>query len=183
VERGFGTAQDRLVKGMRVAGVSTLEQANQYLDEKFIPWWDQTLTVVAANLDNAHRPLDGRHDLAAILSRVESRQVGNDYTLRFEGGVYQVERKDICAGLRGADVRMEKRLDGSLAVRFRDRYLSVSVCALRPKQAQTKPAARPRVASKPRKRSDWNQNFDLKKAPKVWQAADRSGARSQGPQW
>jgi hypothetical protein len=38
VERNFGTAQDRLVKGMRVAGVKTLEQANQYLEESYLTW-------------------------------------------------------------------------------------------------------------------------------------------------
>src|ERR1035438_9436798 len=38
VERGFSTAQDRLVKGMRVAGVTTLEQANHYLETEFLPW-------------------------------------------------------------------------------------------------------------------------------------------------
>jgi DNA-binding Lrp family transcriptional regulator len=38
VERGFATAQDRLVKGMRVAGVATLEQANHYLETEFLPW-------------------------------------------------------------------------------------------------------------------------------------------------
>src|ERR1035441_3681488 len=38
VERGFLTAQDRLVKGMRVAGVKTLEQANHYLETEFLPW-------------------------------------------------------------------------------------------------------------------------------------------------
>jgi transposase len=38
VERGFLTAQDRLVKGMRVAGVTRLEQANRYLETEFLPW-------------------------------------------------------------------------------------------------------------------------------------------------
>jgi len=45
VERGFSTAQDRLVKGMRVAGVTTLEQANHYLENEFLPWVNETLAV------------------------------------------------------------------------------------------------------------------------------------------
>src|SRR5208337_871220 len=80
VERGFATAQDRLVKGMRVAGVTTLEQANQYLETEFLPWVNATLAVVPANADDAHRRLEKHHDLAAILSHVEKRQVNNDYT-------------------------------------------------------------------------------------------------------
>ena len=72
VERGFLTAQDRLVKGMRVAGVTTLKQANHYLETEFLPWVNATLAVVPANADDAHRPLEKQHDLAAILSHVES---------------------------------------------------------------------------------------------------------------
>jgi hypothetical protein len=42
IERSFDTAQDRLVKGMRVAAVKTLAQANQHLATEFLPWWNQT---------------------------------------------------------------------------------------------------------------------------------------------
>ena len=76
VERGFLTAQDRLVKGMRVAGVTTLEQANHYLETEFLPWVNATLAVAPANADDAHRTLEKHHDLAAILSHVESRIKG-----------------------------------------------------------------------------------------------------------
>ena len=62
VERSFQTAQDRLVKGLRVAGAKTLEEANQYLKTEFIPWWNRTLTVVPASADDAHRSLGPRHN-------------------------------------------------------------------------------------------------------------------------
>jgi hypothetical protein len=58
VERGFLTAQDRLVNGMRVAGVATLEQANRYLETEFLPWVNATLAVEPASADDAHRPLE-----------------------------------------------------------------------------------------------------------------------------
>ncbi|HEX3876135.1 MAG TPA: hypothetical protein VHW24_04065 [Bryobacteraceae bacterium] len=80
MERSFHTAPDRLVKGLRVAGAKTLEQANAYLEAKFIPWWNQTLAVVPASSDDAHRPLGKEHSLATSLSYVETRQVSNDYT-------------------------------------------------------------------------------------------------------
>jgi len=48
IERSFLTAQDRLVKGLRVAQVNNLEGANQYLHQHFVPWWNQHLVVVAA---------------------------------------------------------------------------------------------------------------------------------------
>ena len=183
VERGFGTAQDRLVKGMRVAGVTTREQANEYLEQEFLPWWEQALTVAPANREDAHRPLEGKHCLAAILSYVESRRVGNDYTIRFQSQVYQIERKEVCAGLRGGTVRVEKRLDGSAAVRFRERYLAVTRCPLRPKAeaARIPPHQPARSGTSPRRASHWGKNFDLRKGPKVWQAAEFSGAKRQEP--
>jgi transposase len=137
VERGFGTAQDRLVKGLRVAGAATLEQANAYLENEFLPWWNRTLTVLPASADDAHRPLGKEHCLAAILSHVETRQVANDYTIRFENKLYQIPRTDVCAGLRGGTVHVEKRLDGALAVRFQGRYVTVAECAPRPKEPVT----------------------------------------------
>jgi DNA-binding Lrp family transcriptional regulator len=178
VERSFDTAQDRLVKGMRVAGVTTLEQANRYLEKEYLPWWNETLTVAPTSADDAHRALQKHHDLAAILSHVENRQVRNDYTLQFESQIYQIQRQDICTGLRGARVRVEKRRDNSVFVQFRERYLAVSHCQVRPTQAQPKPATKPGPASPPKKRSNW-RNFDLQKAPKLWQAAKSPGIRSQ----
>lgn len=179
VERNFGTAQDRLVKGMRVAGVKTLEQANQYLTEDYLVWWERELTVEPASPDDAHRPLEKVHHLAGSLSCVETRQVRPDYTLRWDGKLYQIERQAVVSGLRGANVRIEKRLDGSLAVRHGERYLPIQECAVadKPKASPQKPTAQKGRAK--RRGNDWNKNFDLKKGPKVWQAAQESGCRPE----
>jgi transposase len=178
VERNFLTAQDRLVKGMRVAGVTTIEQANEYLTNDYLVWWERELTVKAANPDDAHRPLEKSHSLAASLSCVETRQVRPDYTLRLDGKLYQIEHQAVVTGLRGSNVRIEKRLDGSVAVRHRERYLPVKECAPaerpKPKTPQAKSAPRRRVG---RRGSDWNKKFDLNKGPKVWQAAQLSERR------
>src|SRR5216683_1584119 len=143
VERNFQTAQDRLVKGMRVAGVKTIEQANQYLEQEYLVWWERELTVEPANADDAHRPLDKSHNLAASLSQVETRQVGNNYTFRVDGKLYQIEREGIVIGLRRATVRVEKRLDGSLAVRHGERYLPLKPCAPAEKKATVTPRVEP----------------------------------------
>jgi hypothetical protein len=176
VERNFGTAQDRLVKGMRVAGVKTIEEANAYLTNDYLAWWEREMTVEAANPDDAHRGLDKGHDLAASLSHVEMRQVRPDYTLPWEGKLYQIQRQAITAGLRGAKVRVEARLDGTLAVRHGVRYLPIEECVGAEKPQKTQ---KPVKTRRPQQRgSDWNKNFDLKKGPKVWQAAEASGHRT-----
>jgi transposase len=161
IERSFQTAQDRLVKGLRLAGAQTLEQANAYLEAKFLPWWNAKLTVVPASADDAHRPLAKDHSLPASLSYVETRQVGNGYTIQFDHKIYQIARPDIRAGLRGAPVRIEARLDGSLAMRFRSHYLVVTECSVRPKAvAAAKNKLRTPVAA-PRPKSQWMKNFHL----------------------
>jgi hypothetical protein len=79
------------------------------------------------------------HDLAAILSHVEKRRVNSDYTFRLEAKIYRIVRQDICAGLRGSDIRVEQRRDGSVTARFGSRYLRIERCDQRPKGAPAKP--------------------------------------------
>jgi biotin operon repressor len=115
VERGFSTAQDRLVKGLRVAGANSLEQANAYLEQQFLPWWNRTLTVQPKNNSDAHRPLAREHDLASSLSHVEERQISNGYTVQYHGATYQIPAHQVRTGMRGSKLRVEARLDGTLS--------------------------------------------------------------------
>jgi hypothetical protein len=177
VERNFGTAQDRLVKGMRVAGVKTIEQANEYLSNDYLAWWERELTVEAANPDDAHRRLDKSHNLAACLSHVETRQVRPDYTLQWDGKFYRILPPAIVSGLRGADVRVEARLDRSLAVRHGERYLPIEECDAPSKLKDVRPVKAIKTHRAGGRGSDWNKNFDLKKSPKMWDAARASGYR------
>jgi hypothetical protein len=173
VERCFETLQDRLVKGLRVAGASSLEEANAYLEGEFLAEWEDHFAVQARNPTEAHRWLSGEHDLAAILSQVQTRVVTNDYTLRFEGRSYRIARQGIRAGLRGSRVRVEKRLDGTVAVKFRDHYLPVARCEAKPSEvatgAQEEKIDRPAPAkSKAKHASLWMKNFHLGQGPPLW---------------
>jgi transposase len=149
VERSFGTAQDRLVKGLRVADACTLREANRYLEQEFVPWWNQHLRVLPASDADAHRQLGAEHNLAAALSIVETRQVDNDYSFRYDSKKWLIARADIRPGLRGATVRTEQRLDGTLAVRFQDRYLRFTQCV--PPQPKAVAVAAPAAKAKKRK--------------------------------
>ena len=126
-----------------------LEEANAYLEREYLPWWNQNLAVPPADPADAHRPLGKEHDLAAILSHVEQRQVTNDYTVRYDGKVYQIDRRDIQAGMRKAWMRVEERLDGTIAAQFQGRYVRVRRCApplpelASPKTTEAKARAQP----------------------------------------
>jgi transposase len=164
VERFFGTAQDRLVKGLRLAGADRLEAAQTYLEEAYLPHWNQTFTVLPASSTDAHRPLRAEHELAAILSLVEERIVTCDYTIRYQGKIFQIARGDIRPGLRGGRVRVEQRLDGSMAVKFRQYGLSVAECLAQPKTSSPrKPASAPRL--RPKVVHNWMKDFHLRKSP------------------
>jgi hypothetical protein len=121
VERSFGTAQDRWVKELRLAGVTTVDGANAVL-ERLLPAHNRRFAKPARQAGDAHRPLGPRHDLAAILSIQEERVVANDYTIRFRNRFYQL-LKPVHPGERGGRVVIELRLDGSMAIRFRGKYL------------------------------------------------------------
>ncbi|MGH9824623.1 MAG: ISNCY family transposase [Blastocatellia bacterium] len=179
IERSFATAQDRLVKGLRLAGVKRLAEANQYLETEFLPWWDRTLAVEAREPQDAHRPLEQGHDLDAILCPVETRKVKTDYTFQFEGQPYVIERADIGTGLRGADLRIEKRRDKTIAVRFQNRYLRYRSCQRSPKLKPAKTVLEVKSqAKRPAPRSKWMKDFLNKKGPSIGKAIAVSNATS-----
>ena len=128
IERLFETLQDRLVKEMRLAGIDTIAAANHFLEMHFLPEWEQRFTVAPRNPRNAHRRLGREHRLEEILSVRVARKVADDHTVRWEGNRWGVPREEVCAGLRGAQVEIERRLDGSHWLRFRGRYLRLRHC-------------------------------------------------------
>jgi transposase len=122
VERSFQTEQDRLVKELRLAGIQTIDAANLFLEQTYLPERNRRFAVLPASSVDAHRPV-GEYDLAAILSVQTLRTVASDYTVRHEGRRYQIDRRSIRGGLRGSKVLVEDRIDGSMKLRWQGRYL------------------------------------------------------------
>jgi len=129
VERFNGTAQDRLVKELRLVGATTMDEANGVLEKTFLPWFNRRCTVKPVSPNNAHRAFYPSMELSAILSIQEIRKVANDYTIRLENRIYQI-LPPAYPGLRGGRVIIQKRLDGSLHIRFKDHYLKYQVFPL-----------------------------------------------------
>lgn len=184
VERFFETAQDRWVKEMRLADVVTRAAANTLARCQLIPEFNRRFTVTPASPNDAHRPLGREHNLAAILSVQHGRVVTNDYTVRFENRIYQVD-KPIYPGLRGGRVVIELRLDGTMAIRFGDKYLKYheipaareSLGGAAPQTPRSLPPSRPtpggrRKAAAPVEEAD---------SPGVQPAGGRSGCTPAEP--
>lgn len=160
VERCFGTLQDRLVKALRRAGVGNLEQANEYLEREFLKEWNRRWTNKPASATDAHRRVRKDQKLASILSYVEQRTVSNDYTVSWQGRRYQIPAEQLRPRMRGAKVRVEKRLEGELVARWEQREMALQECAegeetKRAARAVQKPSAK---AAKSPKRN-WMQGF------------------------
>jgi transposase len=125
VERSFRTLQDRLIKELRLEGICDIDSANCFLKERYIDEHNERFAVGPASDHDAHRSAEG-FDLDAILSHQQTRVVTNDYTIRYDNTHYQIMRESVAGGLRGSKVIVQRRLDDSIHVRFRDTYLAVT---------------------------------------------------------
>lgn len=132
VERLFGTLQDRWVKELRLAGVKTIAEANALLDARLVPEFNRRFSVKAASPTDAHRAVGAGVCLEGILSLQYMRRVSNDYTVRFRNEHYQL-LPPAAPGLRGGQVVIERRLDGSTHIRFRRQYLKYTAISEGPR--------------------------------------------------
>ncbi len=136
VERVFGTLQDRLVKELGLAGVTTVKEANIFL-ETYLLKFNEQFGVRPVKEGSAHVPVVSGANLARVFSLQEERRVGNDFTVRFENGWYQIEKEQSATVLQRDAVMVEKRLDGSIVMRLarNDRYLKIRKLPMRPLRA------------------------------------------------
>lgn len=148
VERTFGTAQDRLIKEMRVAGISTPDSANRFLADYWLPFWNERFAVEPHDALDAHRPLPPGIDLEALFADTETRKVARDFTIRFKNRYWQIPEREARGIHPGDEVVVESRLGGDLHFRLGHRYLAVeSLGRVRPQATPTKP--KPAKARKP----------------------------------
>jgi len=111
-ERANRTLQDRLVKELQSHGIRSMARANRYLDEVFIPAYNEEFSRAPAVSESGFAPL-GATDLEQIFCHREVRQVQRDNTLSLEGTLMQIPRQPgrrTCAGL---EVEVRRHLDGT----------------------------------------------------------------------
>jgi transposase len=115
IERANRTLQDRLVKEMRIQGIKTLEEGNQFL-AKFIEEYNTKFSKKPMKSVDLHRPLDGKLDLNRTLSRYEERTLTKDLTFQFHNTHYKILQP--ARYNRGKQI--EVRIDGKGGIRAFD---------------------------------------------------------------
>ena len=115
IERVWGTFQDRLVSELRLAGATTIQQADNVLWD-FLPRFNQRFAVPAAQPGSAYRQLPTGVCLDAVLCFKYIRSVANDNTVRFNGTTLQLLPDVYRMSYARAKVEVQERLDGSIVV-------------------------------------------------------------------
>jgi hypothetical protein len=114
-ERNFGTWQGRLPQELRLQQIGTLEEANQFLRERYVAEFNQRFQVAPAQRGNAFVPCRSG-DLELVFSLQFERSVNRDNTLSFQNLSLQIERVRWRATLAGCQVVAHQHLDGTLSL-------------------------------------------------------------------
>jgi transposase len=154
VERMNGVLQDRLVKALRLAGISDLESANRYWDGAFLPEFNRRFARAAASPLDVHRAVP--RNLDEVLSWEEERVVQRDWTVACGGQWYQLDQQHEALSLVGRRVIVRTLRDGRVQLEYRGKKLKWRPLPERavqqPKPVKTRRVVMPPAASHPWRR-------------------------------
>lgn len=127
VERLFRTLQDRLVKAMRLKGITSVDEGNRFLEQTFIPAFNRKFSVVPRETGDFHRTLTKRElaELPDVLCRHEHRVVQHDFTISFRTQWYQILPTPGLAIRPKEIVLVREYPDGRLGFFLRHRSLNI----------------------------------------------------------
>jgi hypothetical protein len=126
VEKMNGTLQRRLVKEMRLNKIDTIEVANIFLKEIFIPKFNSQFAIIPKKKNDLHQKLnnDEKENLNKILSIQSERIINNDYTVRFKNNYYQLTETQPTTVYKKDRVTIEEHLSGEIKICNRKHYLN-----------------------------------------------------------
>lgn len=163
VERLFGTLQDRLLKELRLANISTIKKANKFL-KIYIPKFNQKFAVIPQVQANLHKEIDKQTQikLPQFFSIQFGRKVNNDHTIMFKNKFYQLDETQPTTVFKKDSVIVEEHLDDEIKIRLNSHYLNFQILPERPKKVNLKLCALTRQKSGyiPPKNHPW-RNFNL----------------------
>jgi transposase len=123
IERKFGVFQDRLCSELRLHNISTLEDANRYLWERFIPKNNRMFSRTAKEPGSAYRPLPKGVSLKDVFCLKEERTVAGDNTISYNGKIFQILPNKYRISFYKAKVEVREYLDGSINIFYQRKRL------------------------------------------------------------
>ena len=155
IERIFRTFQDRVIKEMRLKGIKTKEEANEFLSH-YLPIYNKKFSFKAAKEGDLHRAIPEGLDIDKILCIKTKRALRNDFTIAHDRNLYQIEER-----INRKEVIVEDRIDGSIAITYNDRALKFKEILMRPVRDKiTEPKltqSRPKKAYIPAEDHPWKK--------------------------
>lgn len=136
VEKLFKTLQDRLIKELRLHNISTIKEANEFLEKEFLPKFNAKFMVVARSKANLHKKLNEQEKkkLDSIFSRQYRKVVMNDFTVSHKKNCYQLEKIQPATICKQDRITVEERLDQSIRFRLRGKYLNYKLLPEKPQK-------------------------------------------------
>ena len=116
-ERNFGTWQGRLPQELRLAGIVSLEAANEFLRKRYIAEFNGKFQVKAAQSGTAFRRC-GRKDLDWIFTVQTERVVAKDNTVAMGERLWQIAKSRFRHTLAGCTVTIHEHLNGRISIRY-----------------------------------------------------------------
>lgn len=135
IERANQTLQDRLVKELRLRGISDMESGNAFLSE-FREDFNRRFAVAPRSTHNAHRPLLKADHLDLILTHQETRTLSKNLTVQFKHVIYQIQSKRPGYALRNAKVTVCENAKGEVTILYNNKPLSYTIYHKSPRQAE-----------------------------------------------
>ena len=121
IERAFGTLQDRLTKEMRLAGISTLEQANEFLKE-YLPKHNAKHAVAPAKETNLHKPVPKHLNIEEIFCIKEFRTITGGYIIQWRNRIFLIKNPSIT--MKRQRVCVMEQFDGRIILKLKNKCLS-----------------------------------------------------------
>ena len=140
VERANGTLQDRLVKEMRLKGLNTIEEANEFLRE-YRHELNDKFAVKARSPKNAHRPVNfSENELEQIFSLKVERTISNNLELSYKNTVYQIQVEGLGLTMRKAKAVVSEDFNGNVKILYKGREMKYKIFVKPEKQFEVKSA-------------------------------------------
>ncbi len=128
VERLFETLQDRLVKELRLADISTEEEGTTYFRDVYIPKHNAKFAVTPKDLTDMHKVLLPSDDLERILTVQTQRVISNTLVVQHKNMRYQLDTKGAYQYLlRKQTILVEENKTGNIVLRHKDKSIPYSI--------------------------------------------------------